>query len=835
MSNYTSNYNSSEGTFNDIYGTIRTPDQPEIKTLDGLVSIQTVVIPGTAWPFVATLDQDVNETADATFNSVSAFNFYGTFTGVATAANYVTDASQTYITTLNNLDNVATYPISSEKWLRLSELDQDVKIGASPSYLNVTSNLTGNVIGNVTGNLSGNASTSTLATNATNAVNATNATTAVTVSQASQPHITTLPILTNIQATPILSTIWPIVAAMDQKVSSANNVVFNSVTSPNFFGNATSATTAVTVSQFSQPNITTLDNLISIQLIIIPGSVWPFVSTLNQHLRTTNSPIFANVTAPNFFGNATSASSSGSSTTAVTVTGASQPNITTLPILANVYATPLPNTVWAFLATMNQNVSSAGNPSFTSVNSAVFKNTAGSIAIEAKSGNSISFKTLGGASHGTINNYGNWSLAVADFALNTSGLYVSKILSGSNNMANIYSYQDNSITSGACISSSFFSLGQLSVSSGATASINANIYVEPIIKFGLGTMSNNYGLYINANPAGATNENYALKCKGTAAIKTIIGDTTTSTANDTLFLGDTAQNFFIDRAVAGNQINFGYNTPRKVGSESYPFVCYDNSTNRQLCFLTSSAGSVSGTSSAYFPLTLNIGASYDQCLSTYKLFVDGGSTNKTLATFRSGNTSNYANITVGRTSDECRIAIAASTGQFASDAMAGEMIIRCDDSTKYVRLLSGSGLSTFSVSGTNAYFKNIPLNASGNLQVNVGTGQVSFPPPSSGRYKENIVETKLDTSDIYKVKVKEFDRKKGYGEGHDIGLIAEDLHEFPDLRYLVCYDEEKKPQSIYYEKITVYLLAEMQKLLTRVEELEKQLSKKRKADSELSL
>ena len=73
---------------------------------------------------------------------------------------------------------------------------------------------------------------------------------------------------------------------------------------------------------------------------------------------------------------------------------------------------------------------------------------------------------------------------------------------------------------------------------------------------------------------------------------------------------------------------------------------------------------------------------------------------------------------------------------------------------------------------------------------------------------------------IYKIKVHEFDYKEENGNCHDIGLIAEDVHEIPDLRYLVVYNAKKEPSAINYDKITLYLLEEQKKLLERIEKLE---------------
>ena len=106
-------------------------------------------------------------------------------------------------------------------------------------------------------------------------------------------------------------------------------------------------------------SITTLPNLNSIQSQTISYSKWPYVSTM-QDIASTSSPTFVNVNA-NLNGNATTA------TTALTVTNASQPNITELKYLDNVQGFIMPNPCWGYLQTMNQNVATSSNVSFGNI------------------------------------------------------------------------------------------------------------------------------------------------------------------------------------------------------------------------------------------------------------------------------------------------------------------------------------------------------------------------------------------------------------------------------------------------------------------------------------
>ena len=210
--------------------------------------------------------------------------------------------------------------------------------------------------------------------------------------------------------------------------------------------------------------------------------------------------------------------------------------------------------------------------------------------------------------------------------------------------------------------------------------------------------------------------------------------------------------------------------------------------------------------------------------------MDNGSTNKCSATFRSGNVANYNSIAIGRASDEARLGVAAVVGDFSTSAQAGDFVIRAENSSRAVRILAGSGISMLAIGNRDVYLTPLTPNANFvNLQVNTTTGLLTYP-SSSRRFKENIVDYKINTSAIYKAKVREFNYKKENGDYHDIGLVAEELDEIPELKHLVAYNKDKEPESVHYQKIGVYLLAEMQKLVKRVEELEELLSNKRKAE-----
>jgi hypothetical protein len=128
---------------------------------------------------------------------------------------------------------------------------------------------------------------------------------------------------------------------------------------------------------------------------------------------------------------------------------------------------------------------------------------------------------------------------------------------------------------------------------------------------------------------------------------------------------------------------------------------------------------------------------------------------------------------------------------------------------KKVLLGTASGVG-ISISGGNVSLPSLGSANASSLQVNTGTGLLTLP-VSSARYKENITDSKVDTSIIYNTVAKEFDYKADYGGYHDVGYIAEDLHEL-GLSNIVNYDSDNRPDSIKWDKLSFFILEEMKKL-----------------------
>jgi hypothetical protein len=83
---------------------------------------------------------------------------------------------------------------------------------------------------------------------------------------------------------------------------------------------------------------------------------------------------------------------------------------------------------------------------------------------------------------------------------------------------------------------------------------------------------------------------------------------------------------------------------------------------------------------------------------------------------------------------------------------------------------------------------------------------------SSARYKKNIVESKIDSSKVFDLDIREFDYKDT--DVHDVGLIAEEVEEV--LPELVIYGKDSegadRPDSVKYDRLALLLLEEVKKL-----------------------
>jgi hypothetical protein len=101
---------------------------------------------------------------------------------------------------------------------------------------------------------------------------------------------------------------------------------------------------------------------------------------------------------------------------------------------------------------------------------------------------------------------------------------------------------------------------------------------------------------------------------------------------------------------------------------------------------------------------------------------------------------------------------------------------------------------------------------------------------SSSRYKENIIEINksgyLDIINSLKPVTYNYIGDAGYnGSPRTLsGLIAEDLHEIPNLRTVVNYNEENQPDGIAYDRLNASIILAIQELSDMVESLQQEVN-----------
>jgi len=163
-------------------------------------------------------------------------------------------------------------------------------------------------------------------------------------------------------------------------------------------------------------------------------------------------------------------------------------------------------------------------------------------------------------------------------------------------------------------------------------------------------------------------------------------------------------------------------------------------------------------------------------------------------------------------------------GRFAGSIMVG---YRSQDGT-------GTGTSSGATAGPR-----IKLNPSGPIFANtLGTGTGNSIVQDSGflrvqtsslRYKENINEIDkygyLDIINLLKPVTYNYIGDTGYnGNPRTLsGLIAEDLHEIPQLRTVVNYNEENQPDGIAYDRLNASLILAIQEMSEKIDTLSNRL------------
>jgi hypothetical protein len=114
-----------------------------------------------------------------------------------------------------------------------------------------------------------------------------------------------------------------------------------------------------------------------------------------------------------------------------------------------------------------------------------------------------------------------------------------------------------------------------------------------------------------------------------------------------------------------------------------------------------------------------------------------------------------------------------------------------------------------------------------NMRINTSSGLIAYT-SSSARYKVTIEEQAIPAASIFSLTPKSYvdkveSEEKGTTEGLQrwIGLIAEDVAQIPVLKdYLVEYNTEGEPNSVYYDRVGVALIPALKELNNRLLALE---------------
>jgi hypothetical protein len=159
------------------------------------------------------------------------------------------------------------------------------------------------------------------------------------------------------------------------------------------------------------------------------------------------------------------------------------------------------------------------------------------------------------------------------------------------------------------------------------------------------------------------------------------------------------------------------------------------------------------------------------------------------------------------------------TGAESSNIYLGASILGTTGESNVLRIGSATGSAASQIARTYlAGIAGVTTTVADAVPVLISssTGQLGVT-SSSIRYKENIKDL-TESKEIYSLNPVIFNYKKHAPESKSVGLIAEEVHKI--MPQLVIY-KDNEPETVKYNDLIVYLLAEIQKLEKRIALLEK--------------
>ncbi|MBW2964946.1 tail fiber domain-containing protein, partial [Candidatus Woesearchaeota archaeon] len=108
------------------------------------------------------------------------------------------------------------------------------------------------------------------------------------------------------------------------------------------------------------------------------------------------------------------------------------------------------------------------------------------------------------------------------------------------------------------------------------------------------------------------------------------------------------------------------------------------------------------------------------------------------------------------------------------------------------------------------------------MMYNTGSGRITYT-SSSARYKKNIRDIEVATSDVFDLKPRSFEYNNNTGSENvtDFGLIAEEVADV--LPEMVLYDDEGRPSNVKYDRLAILLLVELNKTRSELDATRQEL------------